>query len=88
MKRPRDGWSQTEIPWFGPAGRSAALEPAPSGWDFISDLLATFAWFLLVSIPGYIMVQNWLRSTFASIFFILAVRVRIVMRQKSYDKSD
>ena len=64
------------------------MKLSPAGWDFVSDLLANFAWFLLVSIPGYIIVQDYPRLTFASIFFILAVRVGILMRQKSYDKSD
>ena len=61
---------------------------SPAGWDFVSDLLANFAWFLLVSIPGYVIIQDWPGLIFAIIYFILAMRVGIVMRRKSYDGSD
>jgi hypothetical protein len=63
------------------------MKISPEGWGVIADLLVNLAWFLLVSIPGYVMVYDWSRLTFTIIFFILATRVAIVLRQKAYDKS-
>lgn len=56
--------------------------------DVLSDVLVELAGFLLISIPGYFMVQDWLRLTYTSIFCILAIRVAIRLRKKSYDKSE
>jgi hypothetical protein len=56
--------------------------------DVLSDVLVELAGFLLISVPGYVMVQEWLRLTYTSIFCILAIRVAIRLRKKSYDKPE
>jgi hypothetical protein len=40
----------------------------------LSDLLVEFCVIALVSIPGYIIVQDWLRLTLAIVFSILTLR--------------
>jgi hypothetical protein len=63
------------------------MKISAAGEDVFSDLLVEGAGFLLLSIPGYIMAQDWLRLTSSIVFGMLAVRFAIYLRKRSYDKS-
>ena len=56
--------------------------------DVISDLLIEIGGFLLLSLPGYMLLQEWLRLTITIVFFILCLRVAAWLRKKSYDNSE
>jgi hypothetical protein len=57
-----------------------------AGKDVLSDLFVEIAAFSLLSIPGYVMVLDWLRLTSAVVIFILSMRVSVWLRKKAYDK--
>jgi Na+/proline symporter len=57
------------------------------GKDVISDLFVELAGFLLLSIPGYIIAQDWPRLTISIGVCILFTRFAIRLRKK-YDKSE
>jgi hypothetical protein len=56
--------------------------------DVLSDVLVELAGVSLVSIPGYVLAQEWLRLTLALIFCILTIRLAIQLRKKPYDQSE
>jgi Na+/proline symporter len=55
--------------------------------DVFSDLFVELAGFTLLSIPGYIMAQDWPRLTIAIGLCILFTRFAIRLRKQAYDKS-
>jgi hypothetical protein len=63
------------------------MKVSAEGQDVFSDLLVEGAGFLLLSILGYVMAQDWLPLTSAIVFCILAIRFAIYLRKRSYDKS-
>ena len=56
--------------------------------DVLSDLFVEVSGFLVVSVPGYILVQDWLRLTATIFFCILTIRMAISIRNKTYDQSE
>ena len=56
--------------------------------DVFSDLFVNISAVLLVSIPGYILVQDWLRLTTTLFLCILTTWVAISTRSHTYGKSD
>jgi hypothetical protein len=54
----------------------------------LSDILVEFAVVLMVSIPGYVLEQEWLRLTITTGACILSIRSAIQLRKKAYDKSE
>jgi hypothetical protein len=63
------------------------MKVSAAGQDVFSDLLVEGAGFLLLSIPGYIMAQEWLTLTSAIVFCILGIQFAIYLRNRAYDKS-
>jgi hypothetical protein len=64
------------------------LTISAEGKDVLSDLLVEIAAFFLLSIPGYVMGQEWPRLTITIVACILFIRFAILLRKKVYDKSE
>jgi hypothetical protein len=52
-----------------------------------SELYVNISAFLLLSVPGYILDQDWSRLTMTVLLFILTMRIATDARKKTYDKS-
>ena len=55
--------------------------------NVFSELFVELSGFLLVSIPGYVMAQEWARLTMTISLCILTIWAAIKARQQTYDKS-
>jgi hypothetical protein len=64
------------------------MKISPEGKDVLSDIFIELAGFLLLSIPGYIMVLDLFRLTISIVLCILSTRFAIQLRKKNYDKSE
>jgi hypothetical protein len=59
-----------------------SLRISAEGKDVLSDLLVELAGFYLISIPGYVMAQEWPRLTITIIFCMLCIRFATQWRKK------
>jgi hypothetical protein len=58
-----------------------------AGQEVFSELFVEISGFLLVSIPGYALEQDWARLTMSILLCILTIWGAMKARQKTYDKS-
>jgi len=53
--------------------------------DVYSDILVNLAWVLIVAMPDYIIVHDWLRLTNSFFQSILIMRIAIRLRKKAHE---
>jgi hypothetical protein len=64
------------------------MKVSAEGQSVVSEILVEFDVVLLLSIPLYIAAQDWFRLTVTIISCIVFLRFAILLRKKTYDKSE